>query len=48
MKERRRRLLKLIADATGHDVSDAIDSPDEGEELSEGVAQDSGLVVEEG
>lgn len=47
MKERRKGLLKLIADATGHDVSDAVDSPDEGEELSATVAHDSGLVAEE-
>ncbi|MES2438551.1 MAG: DUF262 domain-containing protein [Verrucomicrobiota bacterium] len=46
MKERRKALLKLISDATGHAVSDAVDSPDEGEELSDVVAQDSGLVVE--
>jgi len=47
MKERRKGLLKMIADATGHDVSDAVDSPDEGEELSTIVAQDSGLVIDD-
>jgi hypothetical protein len=47
MKERRRSLLKLIAEATGHDVSDAIDSPDEGVELSEGVAQENGFILEQ-
>jgi hypothetical protein len=46
MKERRKALLKLISIATGHDVSEAAESPDEGEELSEGIAQDSGLVIE--
>lgn len=46
IKARRRALLKLIADATGHAVSDAADSPDEGVELSEVVAQDSGISVE--
>lgn len=45
-KERRKALLKLIADATGHAVRDVVDSPDEGEELTDAVAQDSGLVIE--
>jgi hypothetical protein len=46
MKDRRRSLLKLIADATGHPVSDVVESAEEGEELTEVVAQDSGLAVE--
>jgi hypothetical protein len=46
IKERRKALLKLISDATGHNVIDAADSPDEGEELSEVVAQDSGLALD--
>jgi hypothetical protein len=48
IKARRKALLKLIADATGHTVIDAADSPDEGEELSDTVAQDSRLIVEDG
>lgn len=46
MKERRKALLKLIADATGHAVSDAAESPDDGVELTESVAQDSGFAIE--
>ena len=46
MKERRRNLLKLISEATGHAVNDAPDSPDEGVEISESLAQDSGIAVE--
>lgn len=46
MRERRRELLKLIAKATGHPVSDVADPAEEGEELSESVARDSGLDVE--
>jgi hypothetical protein len=46
MAKRRTALLKLIADATGHPVSDAVDIADDGEELPEVVAQDSGLVAE--
>ncbi len=46
IKERRKALLQLIADATGHAVSEVVDSQDEGEELSEAVAQDSGLAIE--
>jgi hypothetical protein len=47
MRERRRALLKLIADATGHAISDVAETVDDGEELPEGLAQDSGLAVEE-
>lgn len=43
---RERALVKLIADATGQTVNEAAESPDEGTELPEPVAQDSGLVVE--
>ena len=43
MKERRSALLKLIANATGHPVNDTAISPDEGVELSEEMARDSGL-----
>lgn len=43
MKERRKSLLALIAMATGHSISDVSDIPEEGEEVSEAVAQDSGL-----
>lgn len=43
MAERRKALLRLIAKATGHAVSQAEDTSDEGEELSEDVARDSGL-----
>lgn len=43
MRERRRALLALIADATGHHVSDAVDSEEEGEDISEMMAVDSGL-----
>lgn len=46
LKLRERALLKLIADATGQTVNEVAESPDEGEELPESVAQDSGLVVE--
>lgn len=45
MKERRKTLLTLIATATGHPVTDATESPEEGEELSEEVARDSGLAT---
>ena len=43
MKERRKSLLALISEATGHSISDASDAPEEGEEISEEVAHDSGL-----
>ena len=44
MEQRRKALLTLIATATGQSVSEAADAPpDEGEELSEEVARDSGL-----
>ena len=43
MKERRKSLLALVATATGHAISDVSDEPEEGEEISEEVAHDSGL-----
>lgn len=43
MKERRKSLLTLIASATGHSISDVSDAPEEGEEISEEVAHDSGI-----
>jgi hypothetical protein len=46
MKERRKALLRLIATATGHSVSEVEESREEGEELSEEVARDSGLLLE--
>jgi len=44
MKERRKSLLALIAAATGHLISDISGSPEEGEEISDEVAHDSGLL----
>lgn len=46
MKERRSALLKLIANATGHPISDAVDTADDGEELPVVVARDSDLILE--
>ena len=43
MRLRAKALLKLIAGATGQTVSEVAESPDEGQELPEDVAQDSGL-----
>ena len=43
MKERRKSLLALISNATGHLVNEAPETPEEGEELSENVARDSGI-----
>lgn len=43
MNERRKALLTLIGNATGHPVSEVADAPDEGEELSEDIARDSGV-----
>jgi hypothetical protein len=43
MKERRKALLTIIGEATGHPVYDVADAPEEGEELSEEVARDSGV-----
>ena len=39
MKERRKALLTLIGNATGHAVVEAADAPEEGEELSEDLAR---------
>jgi hypothetical protein len=41
--ERRKALLSLISTATGHAIADAADEPEEGEEISEEVARDSGV-----
>ena len=46
MRDRRAALLKLIANATGHPISDVVDTADDGEELSVVVARDSGITVE--
>jgi hypothetical protein len=43
MKERRKALLALISTATGHSVNESADALEEGEELSDDVARDSGL-----
>ena len=43
MKERRKALLALISSATGHPVNDLAGVPEEGEEVSEDLARDSGL-----
>jgi len=43
MKERRKALLTLIGNATGHTVNEVADVPEEGEEISEDVARDSGI-----
>ena len=44
MKDRRKALLTLIGNATGHSVNEVADAAEEGEELSEEVARDSGLL----
>ena len=46
LKLRERALLELIAAATGQTVNETPVSADEGEELPESVAQDSGLALE--
>ncbi|MBI4331646.1 MAG: DUF262 domain-containing protein [Chloroflexi bacterium] len=43
MAERHKALLTLIGNATGHPVNEVVDVPEEGEELSEEVARDSGI-----
>ncbi len=43
MTARRRALLALISAATGHSIADVSDTPDEGEELTEELARDSGI-----
>jgi hypothetical protein len=43
MTARRQALLSLISSATGHTSADVSDSPDEGEELTEELARDSGI-----
>ena len=43
MNERRKSLLALISEATDHSISDASGAPEEGEEISEELAHDSGL-----
>ena len=44
--ERRAALLALVADATGHPVSDVASPPDEGEELSDDLLRDNDLPTE--
>ncbi len=46
MAERRTALLTLIAEATGHPVSDVASPPDEGEELSDDLLRDNDLPTE--
>lgn len=47
MNDRRRRLLALISDVTGHAISDAATlAVEEGEEVSDGVVRDSGMAME--
>lgn len=43
LKERRKAVLALVGSATGHPVTDAAEAPEEGEELTEDVARDSGI-----
>ena len=45
MTERRKALLALISEATGHPVNELVEAPDEGEELNEDVARDSGVLT---
>jgi len=45
MEDRRKSLLTIIGSATGHSVTEAEEAPEEGEELSEEMARDSGLVT---
>lgn len=45
MKERRKSLLTIIGGATGHPVAEAAEAPEEGEELSEEIARDSGFAT---
>jgi hypothetical protein len=47
MTDRRRKLLGLIANATGHAISDASEfTDDEGVDLSDDMARDSGITAE--
>ena len=45
MEDRRKSLLTIIGSATGHSVTEAEEAPEEGEELSEEMARDSGLAT---
>lgn len=45
MKERRKALLALISSATGHNIADVADEPEEGEDISDEVARDSGVAT---
>lgn len=45
MKDRRQALLNLISKATGHSIAEGAPTVDEGEEVSEDIARDSGLLV---
>lgn len=47
MRKRRAALLALISKVTGHTISDTTDDADEGEDLSDALAQDSGLIAED-
>jgi hypothetical protein len=44
MKERRKALLMLISKATGHSILGDVGEADEGEDLTDEVAHDSGLI----
>jgi hypothetical protein len=45
MAERRKALLVLIGHATGHAITEQVAAPEEGDDVSEDVARDSGLSV---
>ncbi|MBK8916272.1 MAG: DUF262 domain-containing protein [Phycisphaerales bacterium] len=45
MKHRRQALLNLISKNTGHSIVEGAPTVDEGEEVSEDIARDSGLLV---
>jgi hypothetical protein len=45
MKDRRKALLSLIASATGHPVAEVVETPEEGEEISDDLARDSGVAT---
>lgn len=46
MTQRRKALLTLIGNVTGHPVVEAEDTADEGEELTDDIARDSGIATE--
>lgn len=45
MRERRKALLTIIGNVTGHPLSDVAEVPEEGEDLTEEVARDSGILT---